>query len=104
MSDSVEQKLKNLLLKAWRERWSDIVWGIYVKEVILFLSSAATVTLIHVSYLGHPAGKNWRCLQLGWLHFETNINRSFTKFFVVVLPSALVERSGMPFIVHSHLR
>nr|CAG4642316.1 EOG090X01FD [Evadne anonyx] len=34
MSDSVEHKLKNLLLKAWRERWSDIVWSIYVKEVI----------------------------------------------------------------------
>ena len=36
MSENVEQKLKNLLLKAWRERWTDIMWGIYVKEVVLY--------------------------------------------------------------------
>jgi len=33
MSESVEQKLNLLLKKAWRERWTDLMWGIYVKEV-----------------------------------------------------------------------
>ncbi len=36
MNDGVEKKLQNLLIKAWRERWPDLTWGIYVKEVILF--------------------------------------------------------------------
>ena len=31
--ESMDQKLKHLLMKAWRERWSDLMWGIYVKEV-----------------------------------------------------------------------
>ncbi|XP_046644835.1 mediator of RNA polymerase II transcription subunit 24-like [Daphnia pulicaria] len=34
MTESVEQKLKHLMRKAWRERWTDLMWGIYVKEVI----------------------------------------------------------------------
>lgn len=33
MSESVEQKLKHLMRKAWRERWTDLMWGVYVKEV-----------------------------------------------------------------------
>ena len=37
MGESVEHKLKHLLIKAWRERWSDITWGIYVKEVRFLL-------------------------------------------------------------------
>nr|CAG4641474.1 EOG090X01FD [Eurycercus lamellatus] len=34
MSESVEQQLKHLMRRAWRERWSDLLWGVYVKEVI----------------------------------------------------------------------
>ena len=34
MTESVEQKLKHLMRKAWRERWTDLMWGIYVKEVL----------------------------------------------------------------------
>lgn len=34
MSENVEQQLKHLMRRAWRERWSDLLWGVYVKEVL----------------------------------------------------------------------
>ena len=66
MSDSVEHKLKNLLLKAWRERWSDIVWGIYVKEVMLPLSSS--VPLISLSLVPRSFHREILAMLTIWLN------------------------------------
>lgn len=34
MDTSKTSSIKSLLLRAWRERWSDLQWGIYIKQVL----------------------------------------------------------------------
>lgn len=30
-----EAQAKNLIMRAWRERWTDVQWGIHVRSVII---------------------------------------------------------------------
>lgn len=32
--NSLVNKVKGLVVRAWRERWNDIQWGIYLKKAI----------------------------------------------------------------------
>ena len=34
MASNTTLAIRSLLLKGWRERWSDIQWGIHLKEVL----------------------------------------------------------------------
>nr|CAG4646828.1 EOG090X01FD [Megafenestra aurita] len=73
MSESVEQKLKHLMRKAWRERWTDLMWGVYVKEVIPPGSTGDTYNLAECILKQALIGPSPNTLLLSYLQHSLNV-------------------------------
>jgi len=45
-----ESEAKNLIIRAWRERWTDVQWGIQVRKVRLCANSIVKQNTIYVYF------------------------------------------------------
>ncbi|XP_057366748.1 mediator of RNA polymerase II transcription subunit 24-like [Daphnia carinata] len=73
MTESIEQKLKHLMRKAWRERWTDLMWGIYVKEVIPAGSTGDTYNLAESILKQALIGPSPNSKLLSYLQYSLNV-------------------------------
>lgn len=98
MSENVEQQLKHLMRRAWRERWSDLLWGVYVKEVLnskVILDYIFSFMILYwLKKKGYTFGDLGRCLQFDRLHFEASLDWTFPQLAFAVLFAAFPQCAG----------